>query len=849
MKRYVAIIIMFFVGVLLAPVFTMGQNGGMKSYRELRKLYSSKDPDKLRQSIQELSQRAKDKSDFRQYILFQLLLGDQYERAGDYLEAEKSLTEAYNETKKHLPEKHRKFKLAYFSQFGKTIFDPIDRLGYFYLTIGNLRTAEQYFIESKNLRDNFFPPRSIHRVHPVVGMGSWYFRKGDYEKTYELFNQATKMINRAMTSGYDFDNLRRLFLNDLTEICFSLGKNDEALDYINQLAIASSGAAKFSSRVSAQLEVARIFELKARYYLFMDDYRKAKEYLDKADWYNPPKISYSDVKFKLIKTRALLEWYQGHTERATEAFLLLVREYRKHIAYNFGAMSEYEKEQFYYLMKSDFDLYNAYVLDQRDNGSAVLREEMYNNVLNTKALLLSQTNRQKNKILEQGDPVMIAKLHEWEATKARLSAEYYEKGNLIRTDSMERRVESLEKELNRSVGLFAQQQNPLTWQQVKSALGTKEAAAEVLRVQVVGSGTHKALTDSVVYAILQVKENSESPQVYLLTNGNQLEKHFLPNYRNSILSSVDDKLSYDQFWVPIKRQLAGIQRFYLSLDGVYNQINLNTLRNTVTNQYVIDEIQMVYLTNTSDLLRVENTVANPSAVLVGRPTYDFESLQESKITDKAYGTRNVINQELVSFKDQEFEDLPGTEEEITMIKPILEKQNLSVEMLLGKNALEETVKKIQHPSIVHIATHGFFVDDAASTVSPMIRSGIVLAGVKKENVKQNQDDGILTAYEATNLDLEGTSLVVLSACKTGLGEVRNGEGVYGLQRAIVVAGASNLIMSLWKVDDEATAELMASFYRVWTGKQNEIEFREAQINMRKKYPQPFYWGAFVMLGK
>ena len=129
----------------------------------------------------------------------------------------------------------------------------------------------------------------------------------------------------------------------------------------------------------------------------------------------------------------------------------------------------------------------------------------------------------------------------------------------------------------------------------------------------------------------------------------------------------------------------------------------------------------------------------------------------------------------------------------------------------------------------------------------MIRSGIVLAGVKNTE-KEKTEDGILTAYEATNLDLDGTDLVVLSACQTGLGEVRNGEGVYGLQRAIMVAGANNLLMSLWKVDDDATAFLMTSFYSEWEGQKNPDEFREIQIALRKKYPHPFYWGAFVMLG-
>ncbi len=844
MQKTILFIITIFWTAATLPVVS-GQ--GIKSNKELRKLYASKDPDKLRQSIQELSQRAKDKSNFRQYILFQLLLGDQYERSGDYLEAEKSLTEAYAEAKKHLPLKGE-YKLAYFGQFEKTIFDPIDRLGYFYLKIGNLRTAEQYFIESKELRDKFFPVRSIHRVHPIVGMGSWYFRKGDYKKTYELFNESIKLINRAMTSGYDFDNLRRLFLNDLTEICFSLGKNDEALGYINQLAIASSGATKFNSKVSAQLEVARIFELKARYFLFKENYIKAKYYLDRADWYNPPKISFSDVKLKLIKTRALLEWYQGHADAATREFILMVREYRKYIAYNFTAMSEYEKEQFYYLLKNDFDLFNAYVLDQKSGDTSVLYEEMYNNVLNTKALLLNQTNRQKNRILEKGEPELIAKLRDWEEAKARLSAQYYEK-NAAGTDSLEKRVELLEKELNRASGLFDQKENALTWRQVKSALGPKEAAAEILRVRIIDPHARGLESDSVVYAVLQVTSESETPKLHIVSNGNQLEKHFLLNYRNSTLFRVEDRLSYDQFWLPLKKQLAGIQRFFLSLDGVYNQINLNTLRNPMTNQYVIDELHLVYLTNTSDLLRKEERTIEMTAVLVGRPLYDFEATEEMGAVKKEYGTRNVINEELMTFKEQEFEDLPGTEAEISMIEPILKEHNLHTEVYKGQNALEENIKHIHHPSILHIATHGFFVDNAASTVSPMIRSGIVLAGVKNDHAGQGHDDGILTAYEATNLDLEGTSLVVLSACQTGLGEVRNGDGVYGLQRAIVVAGAQNLIMSLWKVDDEATAELMASFYGNWTGRNNANEFRNAQINMRMKYPQPFYWGAFVMLGK
>lgn len=202
------------------------------------------------------------------------------------------------------------------------------------------------------------------------------------------------------------------------------------------------------------------------------------------------------------------------------------------------------------------------------------------------------------------------------------------------------------------------------------------------------------------------------------------------------------------------------------------------------------------------------------------------------------------------------------------IGKILKASAYKVNVLSQKTATEANLKMVKSPSILHIATHGYFLEDIETEGSafginlenannnPLLRSGLMLAGAAKTvdgtatPDLQNNDNGILTAYEAMNLDLSGTNLIVLSACETGLGDVKAGEGVYGLQRAFLVAGAEALIMSLWKVDDAATQQLMTSFYNNWIKLGNKQKaFKQAQLQLMTKYKEPYYWGAFVMVGQ
>jgi CHAT domain-containing protein len=203
--------------------------------------------------------------------------------------------------------------------------------------------------------------------------------------------------------------------------------------------------------------------------------------------------------------------------------------------------------------------------------------------------------------------------------------------------------------------------------------------------------------------------------------------------------------------------------------------------------------------------------------------------------------------------------LPGSVSEVTDLKKILKSKGWKVSQLVGVNASELKLRK-SSSTVVHLATHGFFGmvglnEDAMSSsfVNPsLLKTGLVLAGGgelidSKENVMSS--DGVLTAYEAMDLNYDGTELVVLSACNTGVGDWTMGEGVFGLQRSFLAAGADNVMMSLFKVPDAATAELMNLFYEDWirTGDKHHA-LKYAKIELRKKYPHPFYWGSFVLVG-
>jgi len=586
-------------------------------------------------------------------------------------------------------------------------------------------------------------------------------------------------------------------------------------------------------------------------------------------------LSYLNAEANLAATYEAM----GQIERAEPWFLRSKESYLIKIENFFPMLSEFEKETFYQSVKHHFDSFNSYCILRKEQNPNILGE-MYNNQLATKALLLNSSSKWKQRIRNSGDKKLFALYTEWESNQGLLARCYKDKGgnqNKQKIDSIENLTNVQEKELSRRSEMFAtiSEKKRSTWQEVKSKLKANEVAIEMIRVKKFGvwgfvtdSSDAKlpryaqhGLTDTICYAALLLTNSSSTPELVLLKNGNDLETKYIKHYSNSIKAQTADEESYNQFWKPIaeklnklyKKPIDGI-RVYFSADGVFNQINLNTLLNPVTHKYVLEETKISLLTNTKDLLTVQREEAyNNLAYLFGYPDYGISVADRNVLVKKERDSQPVYYALALERGSDDLSDLPGTKTEVENIAGLMTSKGWQPEVLIGDKALEETLKDCFKPRVLHIATHGYFQPDATSTQNPLLRSGLMLAGAGQTlagNKDDKMEDGILTAYEAMNLNLDNTDLVVLSACETGLGSVSNGEGVYGLQRAFKVAGAKTIIMSLWKVDDQATQELMTSFYENWLKTGNKRQsFEMAQQDIKLKYKSPYYWGAFVMVGE
>ncbi|MCF8247125.1 MAG: CHAT domain-containing protein [Saprospiraceae bacterium] len=428
-----------------------------------------------------------------------------------------------------------------------------------------------------------------------------------------------------------------------------------------------------------------------------------------------------------------------------------------------------------------------------------------------------------------------------------------EKDN-VRIAALQDKIASVEVEMSRSLGRLRQEDEQLSWDLVRFELSDSEAAIDFVRFQSESGADF-------LYAAMLILSNAEAPVFVPLFLESDLTKYFdkklttsdgliqrLYSWPKRSATPLDTLLPvslYDLILKPLAPHLDGIGRIYYVSDGILHNLALHAIP-TALDSVVSDKIQFLQMTSFRNLIlkkKIDYSQKKKKALLMGGLKYGSDS----------GGTRGDRNNR------RAWNDLPWTEKEVDEISGILQKTGYSTLLLKGeapqKHSLQEHVSQNPDLQLIHFATHGFFTTedllqvkskiDVDKTNLELTQSGLVLANANAAE----SGDALITAFEISEMELSQTDLVVLSACDTGLGQVYENEGVYGMQRAFKIAGAEYIIMSLWKVDDRDTKVFMTDFYRNYLEKGMTIEnaFYATQKMMKESVFYPVKWAGFVLL--
>ena len=671
----------------------------------------------------------------------------------------------------------------------------LDHLGYLYLKMGQIKKAEQLFIESKDLFEKTLGnthPNFAQRLH---NLGFLYLNSGQYEKAEPLLLKAKIKNEKALGKEHQY--------------------------YINGLA---SLAVLYSDQ---------------------SQYEKAEPYYQELCTTNQIMIS-----------RALLHLSERELNNYMKKFL----EYENRIL-SFAQFSGREK-----LVSAIFDqalFYKGFLLN---SGTQVRR------------LALSNPNSAET----------FNKLKECRRRLATLYSKPISERDSAQITRLEVLDNDLEKGLAGKVLGYGEAMQQVKWKEVQTLLRYDEASIEFVHYRFY----RNTQSDSTMYAALLLKKNENQPRLIALFEERALDSllknrpEHKADYVNNLYSLTDrgakeaealKRSLYEIIWQPLEKELVGIKTVYFSPSGLLHRINLDAIPVSET-ETLADKYQLIELNSTRQLvIRSDVKVLKNDAILFGGIQFEQDTNIQNIEPLLAFRSRGELffNAVDTTLRGGSWNYLPGTEREVNAIEKIMQTSGVQTNLKKGYAATEESFKNIgannnPSPRILHIATHGYFFPDSKSTTKkstlngeqetvfkisdhPMLRSGLIMArgnaAWKGIQTLEGREDGVLTAYEISQMNLSNTELVVLSACETGLGDIQGNEGVYGLQRAFKIAGAKYLIMSLWQVPDKQTSLLMTTFYKKWLEEKLTIPdaFHAAQKELRDIGLDPYQWAGFVLV--
>jgi len=503
-------------------------------------------------------------------------------------------------------------------------------------------------------------------------------------------------------------------------------------------------------------------------------------------------------------------------------------------------------------------------------------------------------------LVEETDSATVALAESMRFARYQLSSLFVEgpgdnpEGYRDRLDSLGNLANRLEADLSRQSSSYRsrRERSDISLGRIASALPADAALVEYVRYNYIEPGSG----DETPQYIALVVTGTAKPVIIELGEADQTDR-IIDDYRGHMLrvsganrlptpvdcaeyQSISRNL-FESVWAPLERHTSTSGMLFLAPDGALNLVSFAGLLDNQS-RYIVERYPIHYLSAGRDLIRLKEDAGHSRGLLaIGDPDFNTSAAapssearppKEEEVHLACAATRNA-RPSCGKLYETNVSPLPGTRVEIERIASRWEEStDEPLVSCLGPDASEEAFKTMAHGKrVIHIATHGYFLEGECQPEipgkgleperefigeNPLLLSGLFLAGANLHGSGHDDpdtEDGILTAYEVSGMDLEGTQVVVLSACETGLGEVERGEGVYGLRRAFQVAGARTVISALWPVSDETTAEMMSQLYD--RGKKplpetiRKIQMKKIkELRREGKAGHPFAWAGFIALG-
>ena len=687
------------------------------------------------------------------------------------------------------------------------IAEVLRGIGSSYLEIGNYEKATEYLLQSYNKFKTLNHSLSQNIFFVLIPLSNCYSEIHRMEASIKYAREAYEMADK-----YDMgEDEEMLALTNYANILLSYGKEKEAVDLLNSALHKTT-----DNRIKANIynSMSYIYAQQGKSDKAIVFSQLAASLSNDPLYFHNLAVHYSDAKDYIKAGNAMIKSWELAVDDMKTGLLQNREDEYGHI----------------------WDRYKTYIkspvtlLWQTDD--AEILKYAYNSLLMTKSIQLATSLRFRN-IINNSNDVKLKELYDKWINSTEEQRDYVD---------IELELLLKVNKLDSDFDIFN-----IRWDDVRNKLKKDEIAVEFAHIT-------RTDTKEKAYLALILTPASDAPECVMISIDNAIEKMYRDNDINTLYNSSQVG---DVIWSEIidvaQKSCPDIKTIYFVPDGVLHSMSIEYMISR--GNRMSDKYNMRRLSSSRDIVKGGNHKASSkSAVLFGGIDYN------TTVEDMEYYSYTLTQERSA---DQFWNYLPGTQEEIDQIVKILGSNSYTTELHSGASCIEEQFKiySKNSPEIIHIATHGFYKpDESAENENEAISEGISLkkcglafAGANQSvlgshNIPDDVDDGILSASEISKLDLGNTSLVVMSACQTGLGDI-NDDGVFGLQRAFKKAGVNSILMSMWNVDDRVTQSFMTEFYKgLATGLAKHQALAQAQQYVIQTYGNnPRYWAPFVLL--